>query len=240
MATRGSSSRWLALTGLGVVLGLGLLFQVSASGQQPAPVDPKDRRDQEIEALKRAIKALEEQKKADTAAQYQRALGYGAAPAGGGAPADLPGQLKELEAQIAKQRAELQALEAKAQELRAKIKAGEAARVYGAPGVTPPPGTTDRRVDDLEKKMDLLQKELEGLRRELRRGRVNPPAGSGGGTAPAYPGDNPFGGTGPLVPPQPATTTAPPAPRDNTPVAPGRTTPPGSGPPPAVTAPRGS
>jgi hypothetical protein len=196
METRGNRSRWLALAGLGVVLGLGLLFQVSASGQQPAPTDPKDRRDQEIEALKKAIKALEEQKKADAKAQNP-----GAAPTGRGAPADLAGQLKEVEAQIARQREELRALEAKAQDLRAKIKAGEAAKGYGPPGGTPPPGTTDRRMDDLEKKMDLLQKELEGLRRELRRGRVNPPGGSGGRPDPELPG---------------------------------------SGPPPAVTAPRGS
>jgi hypothetical protein len=149
---------------------------------------------------------------------------------GNAAAPDLHAQLKELEAQIARQREELRALEAKAQDLRAKIKADEAARVYGKPG------GADRRMDDLEKKMDLIQKELEGLRQELRRGRVNPPGGSGGRLLPELPGSNPFGGPDPVIPPPPTTT----APRDNTPVPPGRTTPPGSGPPPAVTAPRSS
>jgi beta-lactamase regulating signal transducer with metallopeptidase domain len=68
-----------------------------------------------------------------------------------------------------------------------------------APGTPAPPpvarpGSTDRRIDGLEKKLDLLLRELEALRKDMRRG--GPRGGAGGAGAGAGGGAGGSGGFG--------------------------------------------
>jgi beta-lactamase regulating signal transducer with metallopeptidase domain len=180
MVMRGNTSRSLSWAGLGVVSGLGLLLlplfpalgqdrpalaplPAQARPADPAAESPKDTRDQEIEALKKRLKELEESKVREKAA---KALSRVAS--------DLDAetqhlQLKQLEITIAAKRKELQDLEAKAALLRAQMKGMAPLNIYrkkDAPA--PPPKTPEGRVQDLEQKLDRIQKELDELRRELR------------------------------------------------------------------------
>jgi beta-lactamase regulating signal transducer with metallopeptidase domain len=184
MVMQGKTSRSLSWAGLGVVLGVGLLLLplFPARGQQPAPaatpapvpVGQQDARDQDIDALKRAIKLLEDQKRAEQAGAAPLRRWAAAPRVPQEAPAeDVLNQLKVLDQQIATKRKELRDLEAKAQDLRAKMKAPgsppAANQFYRTPAAVPPPKAPEGRVDELEKKLDRLQKDLEELRRELKR-----------------------------------------------------------------------
>lgn len=195
MVMQGKTSRSLSWAGLGVVLGLGLLLVplFPARGQAPPPPAPvpekKDVRDQQIEALKKVIELLEEEKRQEPPTRKDvrlkllrdaGALPGTEAPPGDAKAADLQKQLKKLDDMIAVKRKELEDLEAKARDLRAVLKKlGDRSPV---PDTRPPGGRpTAGRVEDLEKKLDQLQKDLEELRRELKREK---PSGPPGRTAP--------------------------------------------------------
>ncbi len=218
MVMQGNTSRALSRAGLGGVLGLGLVLLplFPAVGQQeirtappaptpvaPVPDLPKDARDQEIDALKKRLKELEESRVRERAAHALNRVAD-----------DLNAQtmqlqLREMERAIAGKRKELQDLEARAADLRAKMKATESyppsSSLKGR--LTPPPPapkTQEGRVQDLEKKLDRLQKELEELRRELRPNRPAPPPTLEIPAPPRPPAGTPDAPLVPLTKPAPA------------------------------------
>jgi beta-lactamase regulating signal transducer with metallopeptidase domain len=207
MVMQGKTSRSLSWAGLGVALGIGLLlplFPAVGRAQSPAPVpEPpapvaREKRDQQIEDLKRALQILEAEKERERrvrAAQEAGALRVD--------DATLEAQLREVERVIAGKEKELQDLKAKAHILRAKVKGQESrpptdptdpkATFSRVPPLTAPPAATpEGRVDELEKKLDKIQKQLDDLQRALKRGATEPPApGYRPGAAAPTPQDDP-------------------------------------------------
>ena len=188
----------------------------SAPVREPAPGGPEGSRDQDIDALKRALKRLEMQKAQEKLSGVLEDVNRDI----------LQKQLQDVDKQIAVKKGELHGLEAKAQSLRAKlnIQGGRpaASSPYNKVPPSPMPKTPQGRVDDLEKKLDLLQKELEELRRSLKRPPAAYPAPAGGGR-PNVPGSTP-------VPPPTDTSDAGrfPTPAESLPVPPA-VTPPATG-----------
>jgi beta-lactamase regulating signal transducer with metallopeptidase domain len=237
MIMQRNTSRSLSWAGLGAVLVLALLLPLFPARGQPAP-GVQESRDQQIEALKLAIKLLEEQKGKEVPAlppQPRFARGPGAAPGeppSGDAKA-LQAEIQEVDRAIAVKTKELRELQDRAHALQARLQGTEPRTSdpnrRNEFGRFPPSKTTPQpagRVEDLEKKLDRLQKELEELRRELRPGRMPPlPGGSmapgqPGGFGPPRPGMAPPGG----FPPGPGGLPAFPG------TAPAGSPPPGTGP----------
>jgi beta-lactamase regulating signal transducer with metallopeptidase domain len=189
MIMQGNTSRSLSWAGLGAVLALGLLLPLfPARGQVEGPRPPQTQgsHDQQIEALKQAIKVLEEQKRKEAPVGFALQSGelvLDPQPRPGGNVKDLQTELQALDKAIATKTKELRELQDRAKMLQAKLK--ELDPRTGEPGrAAPDRGGFDRvpqqppgRVEDLEKKLDRLQKELEELRRELRPGRMAPRSG---------------------------------------------------------------
>jgi bla regulator protein blaR1 len=193
MILQGKPSRSLSWVGFSLVLGLGLLLlplfpaQGQTTSAQSAPTT-KDSRDQQIEALKKAIEVLEHQKNEDAARIYYGALnaqyrttstGTWSTPTEAAShrkAEDLEAELRKLEGMLAVKKKEVQELEAKAHDLRVKLKTMDGSTTTsGTHRFTTGTATWSSKPPSLEQKLDRLQKELEELRQELR-GNKNPPA----------------------------------------------------------------
>jgi hypothetical protein len=172
MVMQGNTSRSLSGGSLGLVLGLGLLFLplFPARGQEAAP-SAKDSRDQQIDALKKAIDVLEQQKKQEPSMtpkvwmnEYRAFTDKLAA----GAAQDLKAELQALEQAIAIKKKELQDLEARSQALRAQL-----TKASPRPDQDPTSPwmrtirTPAAKAQDVEEKLNRLLKEVEELRREV-------------------------------------------------------------------------
>ena len=192
MILQGKPSRSLSWTGFSLVLGLGLLllplFPAQGQTTTAQPQQTKDTRDQQIDALKKAIEVLEHQKNEDAAKLYYGALQVQHVPltttyrridaATQGKAEDLQADLRKLEDVIAVKKKEVQDLEAKANALRVQLKTMDVST--GASDTrlhTTGTGTWYSKPVSLEQKLDRLQKELEELRKELR-GNKTPASGS--------------------------------------------------------------
>jgi beta-lactamase regulating signal transducer with metallopeptidase domain len=215
MIMQGRTAPSLSWAGCLAVLGLGLLVLplLPLWGQQPAqeqsPQAPaaKDPREQQIEALRAAIKIIEEQKRAEAAKQGvvgTKGIDLAALEKARAEAADLARHVEV-------KRRELQALEARYKEacdrvarLQGRTAEGERRelQLFAVPfrsprggdtmwvtrpaqgvlqlGVAPPAAPpADSKTAELEQKLNRVLKEVEELRREVRR--QHPQAGPGTG-----------------------------------------------------------
>jgi beta-lactamase regulating signal transducer with metallopeptidase domain len=204
MILQGKPSRSLSWAGFSLVLGLGLLllplFPAQGQTTTAQPQQTKDTRDQQIDALKKAIDVLEQQKKEDAEKLSHRALQPNYVPLTytqthyvpvtttyakvkeqaetNRKAEDLQADLRKLEDVIAVKKKEVQDLEAKANELRVQLKTMNVSTAASDTRLhTTGTGTWYSKPASLEQKLDRLQKELEELRKELR-GNKTPASGS--------------------------------------------------------------
>jgi beta-lactamase regulating signal transducer with metallopeptidase domain len=181
MVMQGNTSRSLSWTGLGLVLALGLLllplFPAQGQVQPTSQPAPKDDRDREIDALKKAIEVLENEKRQEPARTMAPARNYYRTVLTADvlhAAQDLQTELEALDKAITVKRKELQDLEARSQALRAQFSAPGRRPVNVRP-VEPPRAkqatTPPAKAQDLEQRLERLLREVEDLRREVRQNR---------------------------------------------------------------------
>jgi beta-lactamase regulating signal transducer with metallopeptidase domain len=235
MVLQGNTSRSLSWTGLGLVLGFGLLVLplFPARAQEAAP-PAKDTRDQQIDALKKAIEVLENEKRQEPVKaalddySYRYHLTVKADVVDQGAQ-DLQAELQALEKAIALKQKELQDLEARSRALRAQMAKASArppkverplppkvARpvpplpTHGpTPLGIPTAPAAPPKAPDLEQKLDRLLFEVENLRRELHKNRsIGQPPAADRTLTPPSPVKPPIK-VEPPVPPTPATSPTP-------------------------------
>ncbi len=230
MIMQGTTSRSLSWTGLGVVVGLAVLLLplFPAQGQPPAQYVPPDLpprtdngavqdaradRDAQIEALKKTLQKLEEDKRREGARNDEKTQA-------------LRAELARLEATIAQKNKELADLTVKTHNLRTQLKELDAHPGYNTiyvPLVVPATKRPPTPPQDLEKKLDSIQKELDELRRALR------PKAPPGGYPPPYRLDP---NLRPSLPQPPGSSNTPAAPKprqpDVVPIPPTTAQPPGN------------